>query len=138
MTLGPTAVLLIVALALLGWLIGKRVYAFDDKVERRREDAMDAIQVLAAYGFKKLPSLLGKYAVGDYDGAWAELKRLCKDYADPKNLEHDLEGVFAHQLESKAKNEDTRQALYEKFEKLKVQYPPKQAVPPAATPVTPA
>lgn len=122
MTLSPETLALIAACAVLGIFIAQKLYSFDDRVEQRREEALDIVKVLSANGFNKLPDILGKYAIGNYDEGWRALKQLAKDYKDPKVLEHDLENVFDKMVERKVKNEETRKAFFEKMHKLEAQY----------------
>lgn len=72
-----------------------------------REHALELSGVLSECGFKRLPAMLHKYAVGDYEGVVHELRELVKVFRDPVQRKVELETIFAKALEYELKDNAT-------------------------------
>lgn len=120
--------------ALTAFLGSKIAFQKDTAIEQRRKAASRLAGQLRQYGFKRLPRFVENYSVGDYSGMVHELASAAEDLSDAKVAATELDGVFQYSIEAKAKDPETRAALYDKIDKLKVAYPPevKQEVKPAA------
>ena len=72
-----------------------------------REHALELSGVLSEVGFKRLPAMLHKYAVGDYEGVVHELKELVRVFRDPVARNAELAMIFAKALEHQLKDAPT-------------------------------
>lgn len=120
----PQTGALIGVTALAAWMGGKLLFQKDTEIEARRKAAIDLASVFSQEGFRRLPQFVTNYAVGDYSGMVHEIKSAARDFRDPTVLAAELQAVFDKQLERRIKDPETRQALYDKIEKLKAAFPP--------------
>lgn len=101
-------VLIVAAVGLLAYNLGKWAFAKDDKSERTREAFIELAGTLREYGLKDVPDVLVKLAIKDYSGA-AEIAKFYVKLVkgDPSAVAKHFDVVFDRVLEAKLKSPES-------------------------------
>lgn len=80
-----TPTLLAVSLAVLSAIVAALVwYRLDDRIERRRETAIEVHAFFADLGLEHTSDFVKHYAIGDYDGMARDFVQIAKIVANPE------------------------------------------------------
>lgn len=94
----------------LGWVIaavlggiaaGRWVKKTDDKIEERRDMALQVADVLKEKGLETAPTLLRKYATGNYSEIAKALKTAAVTLTNPAAAAAEFDGIFEKMLVAK-------------------------------------
>jgi hypothetical protein len=135
--------LVAVAAVVLVVLVVKAAYRTDDRIERRREEAIDLSNVAVSEGFPLLAQIAKLYAVGDYDGVAHAIKHFIEVMRDPDQRNAALAAMNRIQIAKQLKDPGSRENLFVLLEKelgypLPRTKPEEPATPAAAVTVTAA
>jgi len=104
----------------LGWAIaavlggiaaGRWIKKTDDKVEERRDMALQVADVLKEKGLSTTPDLLRSYATGNYSKIFKALKTAAVTLTNPAAASAEFEGIFEKMLVAKLADPTAKQEL---------------------------
>lgn len=92
-------VLAVCLIGLLSYTLAKFAFIKDDQRETRHKHYIQVSQFLTEYGLKMIPAILVDLAVGDYSGAYEQIKFFVKLLErDPKSVAAEFDKVFERVL----------------------------------------
>lgn len=90
-----------VAVVLGGIVAGKWLKKTDDKIEERRDMALQVADVLKEKGLSTTPELLRAYATGNYSKIFKALKTAAVTLTNPAAAAAEFDGIFEKMLVAK-------------------------------------
>jgi hypothetical protein len=111
-----TSVVIVVLVAMVGFLGAKWLFRKDTAAEDRRRGAAKLAANLRAYGLVKIPDMLIDYSVGDYSAMAEKIKNLAQTVmAGEDAIVKELDGAFDKVLVEKLKTESGRALIAAKL-----------------------
>lgn len=116
MMLSLTTLVILVLIALVGFLGAKWLFKKDTVVENRRRGAARLAACLKAYGLVRIPEFLIDYSVGDYSGMAEKIKGLAEMFlAGEEAVVKEFDAVYDRVLVEKLKTEAGRALIASKL-----------------------
>lgn len=116
MMLSVNMLVILVLIALVGFLGAKWLFKKDTEIENRRRGAARLAAVLKAYGLVRIPEFLIDYSVGDYSGMAEKIKSLAEVFlAGEESVVKEFDAVFDRVLIEKLKTEAGRALIAAKL-----------------------
>lgn len=106
-----------IAAVLGGIVAGRWVKKTDDKVEERRDMALQVADVLKDKGLSTTPDLLRAYATGNYSKIFKALKTAAVTLTNPAAASAEFDGIFSKMLTAKLADPTAKAELAAKFNK---------------------
>ncbi len=114
--LSVNTLVILVLIALVGFLGAKWLFKKDTEIENRRRGAARLAAVLKAYGLVRIPEFLIDYSVGDYSGMAEKIKSLAEVFlAGEEPVVKEFDAVFDRVLIEKLKTEAGRALIAAKL-----------------------
>jgi hypothetical protein len=116
MMLSLNTLVILVLIALVGFLGAKWLFKKDTEIENRRRGAARLAAALKAYGLRRIPEFLIDYSVGDYSGMAEKIKGLAEMFlAGEESVVKEFDAVFDRVLVEKLKTEAGRALIASKL-----------------------
>lgn len=116
MMLSLTSIVILVLIALVGFLGAKWLFKKDTEIENRRRGAAKLAACLKAYGLQRIPEFLIDYSVGDYSGMAEKIKGLAEMFlAGEEAVVREFDTVFDRVLVQKLQTEAGRALIASKL-----------------------
>lgn len=116
MMLSLNTLVILVLIALVGFLGAKWLFKKDTEVENRRRGAARLAACLKAYGLVRIPEFLIDYSVGDYSGMAEKIKGLAEMFlAGEEAVVKEFDAVYDRVLVEKLKTEAGRALIASKL-----------------------
>jgi hypothetical protein len=116
MMLSVNTLVILVLIALVGFLGAKWLFKKDTEIENRRRGAARLAAVLKAYGLVRIPEFLIDYSVGDYSGMAEKIKSLAEVFLTGEEpVVKEFDAVFDRVLIEKLKTEAGRALIAAKL-----------------------
>jgi len=116
MMLSLNTLVILVLIALVGFLGAKWLFKKDTEVENRRRGAAKLAACLKAYGLQRIPEFLIDYSVGDYSGMAEKIKGLAEMFlAGEESVVKEFDAVYDRVLVEKLKTEAGRALIASKL-----------------------
>lgn len=109
MMLSLNTLVILVLIALVGFLGAKWLFKKDTEIENRRRGAARLAAALQSYGLRRIPEFLIDYSVGDYSGMAEKIRALAEmALAGESAVVQELDTVFDRVLVAKLNTEAGR------------------------------
>ena len=122
MIISLTNILIVAAIGIAAWFVGKKYFQLDTKLEDKRREFIELAAKLKELGFQELPEFFMDLAVNDKSGAYYKVKTLGKRLMQgEKAILTELDDVFLKLLTIKLNTPEGRTLVKTKlaeFEKL--------------------
>lgn len=116
MMLSVNTLVILVLIALVGFLGAKWLFKKDTEVENRRRGAAKLAACLKSYGLVRIPEFLIDYSVGDYSGMAEKIEALAEMFlAGEEAVVKEFDTVFERVLVEKLKTEAGRALIAAKL-----------------------
>ena len=134
MIISLTNILIVAAIGIAAWFVGKKYFQLDTKLEDKRREFVELAAKLKELGFQELPEFFMDLAVNDKSGAYYKVKTLGKRLMQgEKAILTELDDVFLKLLTIKLNTPEGRNLVETKLREVEAAI----AIP-ATTAATPA